>query len=229
MGMPFLAHYSLLQDDDAGIEEAVNEFLIADRQLRDASTGLYFHAWDERKEQIWADPETGLSKYFWSRGMGWYAMALVDILDFIPAERDDLRTPIIEIIKAFADALVENRAGAGVWYQVTDMPEATGNYLEASGSSMFVYMLAKAVNKGYLDTSYSKVAHASYAALVREFVNVHADGRVSLKNVCQVAGLGYGRDGSYRYYMSEPVVTNDPKGTGPFIMAGIQINKMLDH
>ncbi|MGW8367348.1 MAG: glycoside hydrolase family 88/105 protein, partial [Gammaproteobacteria bacterium] len=227
MGMPFLAHYSQIAGDAHGIEEAVNEFLITRRHLRDEETGLYLHAWDENAQQVWADPETGLSKYFWSRGMGWYAMALVDILDFVPADRDDLRQPLIAMIGELADALLAHRAD-GVWYQVTDRPEATGNYPEASGSSMFVYMLAKAVNEGYLDNSYREAAADAYASVVREFVAVNRGGTVSLKNVCQVAGLGYGRDGSYGYYMSEPVISNDPKGVGPFIMAGVQISKMLN-
>ena len=115
----------------------------------------------------------------------------------------------------------------GVWYQITDQPEAIGNYPEASGSSMFVYMLAKAINKGYLDEHYSDRVVATYSGLLREFANVHASGAVSVKNVCRVAGLGFGRDGSYRYYMSEPVTSNDPKGVGPFIMAGIEVSKML--
>jgi rhamnogalacturonyl hydrolase YesR len=227
MGMPFLAHYALNAGDLHGVEEAVKEAIIADGRLRDAESGLYFHAWDEKAEQVWADPDTGLSKYFWSRGMGWYAMALVDLLDFVPEDRADLREPLIDIIRRFADALLAQRVD-GVWYQVMDRPEAVGNYREASGSSMFVYMLAKAVNKGYLDASYAEVAADAYASVVREFVNVNANNSVSLQNVCQVAGLGYGRDGSYRYYMSEPVISNDPKGVGPFIMAGIQVSKMLD-
>lgn len=226
MGMPFLAHYGLMHDDVHAIEEAVGEAIIADARLRDAQTGLYYHAWDEKAEQVWADPDTGLSKYFWSRGMGWYAMALVDLLDFVPEGRTELRNPVIEIIGRFADAVLAQRVD-GTWYQVMDRPEDRGNYPEASGSSMFVYMLAKAVNKGYLDDSYRDEVIASYTGLVGEFANVHTSGAVSLKNVCRVAGLGYGRDGSYRYYMSEPVVSNDPKGVGPFIMAGIEVSKML--
>jgi len=228
MGMPFLAHYSLITDDAHGIEEAVNEFLITRRHLRDDKTGLYFHAWDEKAEQVWADPETGLSKWFWSRGMGWFAMALVDVLDFVPSDRDDLREPLIRMIGELADSLLAHRV-EGVWYQVTDRPNATANYPEASGSSMFVYMLAKAVNKGYLDDSYRAAAADAWTDIVREFVTLKASGAVSLNNVCQVAGLGYGRDGSYHYYMSEPVVSNDPKGVAPFIMAGIEISKMLNN
>ncbi len=227
MGMPFLAHHAILAGDETGLEEAVHEFVLARKHLRDPATGLYYHAWDEQKQQVWADPETGLSRYFWSRGAGWYAMALVDILDFIPAERADLRDPVIEAIREFAADIVKYRSDDGAWYQITDMPEAAGNYLEASGSSMFTYMLAKGVNKGYLDASYRDVAADSYDALVRRFVNVESDGSVSLMNVCQVAGLGFGRDGSYAYYMSEPVISNDPKGVGPFIMAGLQISEML--
>ena len=113
------------------------------------------------------------------------------------------------------------------WYQVTDRPDAPGNYPEASGSAMFVYMLAKAVNRGYLGPEYRETTAAAWNDLVRQFANVAADGSVSLENVCAVAGLGYGRDGSYRYYMSEPVIANDPKGTGPFIMAGVQVAHML--
>ncbi len=227
MGMPFLAHHAVLEGDAHGLEEAVAEALITQRRLRDADSGLYYHAWDERAEQVWADPETGLSAYFWSRGMGWYAMALVDLLDFVPADREDLREPLIAIIREFADALLAHQVD-GVWHQITDQPGATGNYPESSGSSMFVYMLAKGVNMGYLDDTYRDVAAAAYQRLVEEFINVDASGGVSLKNVCKVAGLGYGRDGSYRYYMSEPVVSNDPKGVGPFIMAGIEIARMLE-
>lgn len=226
MGMPFLAHYSQESDDIDGVEDAVNEISITRRQLRDDKTGLYWHAWDEKSEQVWANPETGRSQIFWSRGMGWYAMALVDILDFVPVDRVDLRQPIIDAIGELADAVLAHRVN-GVWYQVIDRPQQTGNYPEASGSSMFVYMLAKAINKGYLDERYTAVATDAYVHLLREFIAVHASGAVSLTNNCQVAGLGFGRDGSYRYYISEPVIRNDPKGVGPFIMAGVQISKLL--
>jgi rhamnogalacturonyl hydrolase YesR len=225
MGMPFLAHHAVISGDDAGLEEAVNEFAISRRHLRDEDTGLYFHAWDEKKEQSWADPDTGLSRHFWSRGMGWYAMALVDVLDFIPPHRADLREPLIENIAELAEALLVYRSEQG-WLQITDMPGAAGNYPEASGSSMFVYMLAKAVNKGYLGEEYRQVAADAFEDVARHFLNVETDGSISLENICAVAGLGFGRDGSYRYYMSEPVMRNDPKGTAPFIMAGIQVSRL---
>lgn len=229
MGMPFLAHYSALFENGKGLEEAVNEFKVVRERLRDPATGLYFHAWDEKKAQEWADPETGLSRFFWSRGLGWLSMALVDTLDYIPEEKTALRAPLIDMIRELAPALIKVQdAKTGVWYQILDQPGRAGNYLESSGSSMFVYMLAKAVNKGYLPESYKEAALKGYEGILREFIEVHADGTISITNACSVAGLGYGRDGSYRYYMSEPVVDNDPKALGPFIMAGIEVSKMLE-
>jgi unsaturated rhamnogalacturonyl hydrolase len=226
MGMPFLAGVGVSEGDDHLVEEAVREFTIARSHLRDPQSGLYFHAWDESRKMNWADPETGRSRYFWGRGLGWYAMALVDILDVIPVEKTELRAPLLEIIPELAEALVRHQDATGVWYQILDKPEAPGNYREASASAMFTYFLAKAVNEGYLPGSFAPAAQKAWVGLVDEFVAVHADGSFHLTNVVEVGGLGYGRDGSYRYYMSERVVDNDPKGVGPAIMAGLQVAKL---
>jgi rhamnogalacturonyl hydrolase YesR len=229
MGIPFLTHHSTLFEDGASLQEAVNEFNIVRKYLYDSDTGLYRHAWDEKKVQDWADPETGLSKYFWGRGLGWYAMALVDTLDYIPADKPEFRQPLLDLITELAPAIISFQdRDSGVWYQILDQPEREGNYREATASSMFVYMLAKAINKGYLPDRYKDAALKGYTGLISEFVNIHSDGSISLTGNCSVAGLGYGRDGSYLYYMSEPIVDNDPKGVGPFIMAGIEVSKLID-
>lgn len=228
MGMPFLAHYSVLFEGGSNLEEVVNEFKIVRKHLSDPETGLYRHAWDEKKEQEWADKETGLSKFFWGRGLGWYAMALVDTLDYIPEEEKELRQPLLDTITELAPAIAAVQdLDTGVWFQILDQPQREGNYREATVTAMFTYFLAKAVNNGYLPVDYRETALKAYTGLIKEFVNVHSDGSISLTNNCSVAGLGYGRDGSYFYYMSEPITDNDPKGVGPFIMAGIQINKLL--
>jgi rhamnogalacturonyl hydrolase YesR len=226
MGMPFLAGLGVMEGDDHKVEEAVREFSIARSRLRDPQTGLYYHAWDEAKQQLWADPETGRSRYVWARGLGWYAMALVDVLDVIPPEKTELRAPILAIIPELAESLVRYQDATGVWFQIVDMPEEPGNYREASSSAMFTYFLAKAVNKGYLPESFEPAARKAYSGLVDEFVAVHADGSFHLTNNCEVGGLGYGRDGSYQYYMSERVVKNDPKALGPAIMAGLQVAEL---
>jgi rhamnogalacturonyl hydrolase YesR len=108
-----------------------------------------------------------------------------------------------------------------------DKPDAPGNYRESSGSAMFTYFYAKAITRGYLPETYTDTAVRAFDGLVQEFINVNADGKVSMTNQCLVGGLGYGRDGSYRYYMSEPVYQNDPKGTGPFILAGVAVHRLL--
>ncbi|HEX4951841.1 MAG TPA: glycoside hydrolase family 88 protein [Thermoanaerobaculia bacterium] len=226
MGMPFLAGLGVLEGDDHKVEEAARELAIARTHLRDSASGLYYHAWDEAKKQNWSDPQTGRSRFFWGRGLGWYAMALVDILDVIPAEKTELRAPLLAMVPELAEALVRHQDASGVWFQILDMPEAPGNYREASASAMFTYFLAKALNKGYLNATYAAAARKAYAGLVDEFVAIHADGSFHLTNVCEVGGLGYGRDGSYRYYMSERVVDNDPKGLGPAIMAGLQVAEL---
>lgn len=227
MGMPFLAAYGIATDNEYLLEEAVREYKITHQRLRDPVSGLYFHAWDEAKVQDWANADTGLSRHFWGRGVGWYAMALVDILDFIPETRTDLRDPLIEIVNELAAALVAHQDASGVWYQVMNMPSASGNFREASASSMFVYFLARAVERRYLPDTYREAALEGYRGLLNEFVTIRTDGTLDVTNICAVGGLGSGRDGSFAYYMSEEVVSNDPKGLAPFIMAGVEVSKML--
>jgi rhamnogalacturonyl hydrolase YesR len=228
MGMPFLAGVGVMQGDHEKLVEAVNEFSIARLRLRDAETGLYYHAWDEAREQEWADPDTGRSPHYWSRGLGWYAMALVDILDIIPAENTELRQPLLDMIVELTDSLVKVQDETGTWFQVLDMPNEPGNYREASGTAMFTYFLAKSLNKGYLPDTYRDATERAYRGLVKEFVFVDDDGTFHLTDICSTAGLGYGRDGSFEYYMSEKIVRNDPKGLAPAIMALLQIHELLN-
>ncbi|TXS91839.1 glycoside hydrolase family 88 protein [Parahaliea aestuarii] len=227
MGMPFLAHYSQLFENGASLEEVIKEFEVSRDQLRDPETGLYWHAWDEKKQQVWADPDTGRSALFWGRGLGWLAMALVDTLDYIPAGHEEQRQVLVDMTRQLADALLKVQDDSGTWYQILDRPDAVGNYREASASSMFTYMLAKGVNNGILPASYREAAVTAYEGLVREFVEPHPDGSTSLTHNCQVAGLGFGRDGSYQYYMSEKVIRDDPKGLGPFVFASLEIAQLL--
>ena len=226
MGMPFLARVGASVGDASKLEAAVHEFEIARAHLRDSSTGLYFHAWDEAGKQVWADPVTGRSPHVWARGMGWYAMALVDTLEAIPPEDKDLRKRLIDLSRELAATLAAYQNETGVWFQIMDMPLAPGNYREASASAMFAYFLAKGVNDGVLDDKYADIATRAYAGIVSEFLTQDADGRLRLNNICQTAGLGFGRDGGYEYYMSEPVVSNDPKGVGPMMMAGLQVAQL---
>ena len=229
MGMPFLAEWELMFNEGKGIKEAVHEFELVRKYCRNPKTGLYYHAWDEKAQQGWADPKTGLSKYFWGRGFGWYCMAVVDMLEIVPESQPELRQVLLDLVPEVADALLGAQdPESGVWWQILDAPDRAGNYLESSASSMFIYFLAKAINDGHLTgEKYLTATQSAFDGLIREFVEVDAKGNVRISKMCRVAGLGYGRDGSWHYYMSEPVVTDDPKGAGPFILAGMEVSKLL--
>ncbi len=232
MGIPFLVEYASIyetgEQQHASFKEAVHEFVIAREQLRDPKTGLYYHAWDESKKADWADKETGRAPQFWARGIGWYAMALVDVLDYIPESETELRKTLIDIsVELAADILRYQDAATGTWWQIIDRPGDIANYRESTASAMFTYFYTKGVNKGYLPASYRDVAIKSYEGLINEFVTVHPDGKISMNDQCLVAGLGFGRDGSYDYYMTERIVSNDPKGNTPFILAGVEMYKLL--
>lgn len=226
MSAPFMAEAAALLERPALLNDLQKIFHTVSPGLRDPETGLYHHAWDEAREQIWADPETGLSKIFWGRGIGWFAMSIVDTLDYLPEDSalaEKLRGMLVELAVALERW---QDPESGLWFQVIDQGDRAGNYLEASASSMFVYSLAKGVNRGYLSQRYADVAKVGYEGLVRDFIQQHPDGTLSLGQICEVAGLGFGRDGSWDYYMTEPIVQNDPKGTGPFILAGLEIAEL---
>jgi unsaturated rhamnogalacturonyl hydrolase len=229
MGSPFYAEYSELFNQPQGFDDVVNQILIIDVHTRDPKTKLRYHGWDESNKQEWADPETGCSPNFWGRAMGWYAMAIIDVLDFLPQDHPK-REKIVFILKDLYKAIANYQdKTSGVWYQVLDMPDRKGNYLEASASSMFVYAIAKALNKGIVDSSFIPVVKNGYKGLINQFVKTDIDGSVHLTQVCNVAGLGGNpyRDGSFEYYINEPVGDDDLKGVGPFIMAGLQMEKLL--
>jgi len=226
MGSPFYAEFALIFNEPAAFDDVFNQIKIIDIHTRDPRTGLRYHGWDESNEQSWADPATGCSPHFWGRAMGWYSMALVDVLDFIPVQYAN-RDQILFILKDLLKAIKKYQDESGLWYQIVDMGGRPGNYLETSCSAMFVYSLAKAVNKGYIEQSYREVAVKGYQGLIENKAAIDENNRIHLNGICSVAGLGGDpyRDGSYEYYISEPVVANDLKGVGPFIMAGLQMDK----
>jgi unsaturated rhamnogalacturonyl hydrolase len=225
MASPFLAEYAATFHEPALWGDVAKQIVLAEEHIRDAKTGLLYHGWDEQKKEHWADPKTGRSSQFWGRAMGWYAMAVVDVLEWLPQDHPQ-RPAVLGVLERLASAIarVQDRT-TSVWWQVLDQPERPGNYREASASSMFVYALSKAVRSGWLDkAAYGKVASRGYQGLLQEFIELRADGHLDLKNVCKVAGLGGNpyRDGSYSYYTSTEVVTNDPKGIGAFLLAAVE-------
>lgn len=225
MAGPFLARYGVEYDDPVAVDEITHEILLVARYMRDPKTGLYYHGWDESRDQAWADPVTGLSKSFWGRAMGWYGMALVDVLDYLPSDHSE-RGAIIRLLQDFAGAVANVQDPvSGLWYQVLDQPQRPENYLEASASNMFIYTFAKGVRMGYLEPHYLDLARRAHAGVLDRFVRVDDDGYLSLEGTVSVGGLGGDdmRDGTFEYYMSEPIRLNDNKGVGPFIMASLEL------
>lgn len=221
MAEPFYAEYAATFHEPSAFDDIAKQFILMESHSRDSKTGLLYHGWDESKKQRWADPITGHSPNFWDRAMGWYAMALVDTLDYFPRTHPQ-RADLIAILNRLAKAITNYQdPKTGLWYQVVDKGTEKGNYLEASGSSMFVYALFKGVRNGYLPATYLSVAKRGYKGLASEFIKTDANGQVNLDGTVSVAGLGGNpyRDGSYQYYLSEKVVRNDPKGVGAFLMA----------
>lgn len=226
MGEPFYAQYTAVFEGGKSFDDIAKQFELIQLHATDKKTGLLYHAWDESKEMPWANKETGNSPNFWSRSIGWYVMALVDVLDYFPKEHPK-RKELIGYLNNVSNALVKFQDKSGMWYQVTDMGGREGNYLESSGTAMFAYAFAKGANKGYLPKKFKKIANKAFDGLTTQSMTIDSNGEIELTNACAVAGLGgkpY-RDGSYEYYINERKKNNDPKATGPFILAALELNR----
>jgi unsaturated rhamnogalacturonyl hydrolase len=226
MGAPFYAEYTkLFNGPAADYDDVALQFRLVEKHLYDPATGLFYHGWDEKRTQGWANKTTGTSSNFWGRGMGWYSMALVDVLDFLPKNHPARKNLIAQIRKTSAGIVKWQDKESGLWWQVLDQGGREGNYLEATASCMFVYSMAKAVNQGYLSRDYIPAIQKGYSGIINRLIKKNGE-KISLTQCCSVAGLGFGRDGSYAYYVHEPIVENDLKGVGPFILAGIELDRL---
>ena len=228
MGAPFYAEYAMLFNEDTAFNDIANQFIWMEKNARDEKTGLLHHAWDESRQQKWADKTTGKSPLFWSRAMGWYSDALVDALDYFPANHPK-RQALIDILNRLVDAIEKQQdKTTGLWYDIMNYkgPGKEKNYFEASASCQFVYAIAKGVRKGYLPATKLLLARQGYDGIVKQFIKVE-NGQTNLHGTVKVSGLGGNpyRDGSFDYYMSEPVIVNDPKGIGAFLLVSYEMEK----
>lgn len=229
MGQPFYAEYAQLAKEDTAFNDIANQFIWIEKNTRDDKTGLLYHAYDESRKEAWADKTTGRSPLFWARAMGWYATALVDVLDYFPTDHPK-RKDLIAILNRLVNAIEKQQdAKTGLWKDIFSYngPDKEKNYFEASASSQFVYAIAKGVRKKYLPAAKLSIAQKGYAGIIKNFIKKQ-DGLWVLTGTVKVSGLGgkpY-RDGSFGYYMSEPIITNDPKGMGAFIMAANEMEML---
>ena len=229
MAHTFYADYAIRFDESPDFDDIAKQFVLVGAHTYDPGTSLFYHGWDESKKQAWANPVTGASPEFWSRAIGWYAMGLVDVLGTMP-ENHPARPALIDLFRKVANGVLKYQdPNTGVWWQVTDKGGRPGNYLESTASCMFVYALAKGVNRGYLPHSDIPAILAGYVGIIRQFITVDPDGRlINLTRCCKVAGLDSKNKGSYDYYTRvPPIVSNDLKGVAPFINAGIECEKLF--
>lgn len=232
MALPFYAEYTKRyapkEQKDSLFADIVHQFVAGAENTYDPATGLFRHAWDESKSMFWCDPQTGLSAHAWGRATGWYAIALVEVLDYLPEDHPGYKTLIgqlnyfLEVLPKWADPKT------GMWYQVLDCPERKGNYQEATCSIMFTYAFLKGLRKGYIDDSHADYIKGLYQKFIDRFIKENPDGTISMTDCCAVGGLGgkQMRKGDFDYYLSEPIIDNDCKGVGPFIWASLEWEAM---
>ena len=238
MAQPFYAQYSTIFNNSASedFDDIANQFIVFESHARDTSTGLLYHGWSEQptdyRSTAWANPTTGLSSCFWARANGWYIMGLIDVLDYFPTSHNKYQE-LISILNRLVPALIYYQDNTtGCWYDILDQGTrcssavpAQCNYIESSASCMITYSMLKAIRKGYISDSYLPAAKKAYEGILSNLVVTSGD-TVIITNDCQVGGLGgnANRDGSFDYYMSEPIVTSevDGKPIGPFILASLE-------
>lgn len=223
--------YTLYQKNFGGKDysDIVNQFKKVRELMFDEEKKLYYHACDTSKKMFWADKETGCSKGFWLRSIGWFSVSLIDNIDFIDDEA--AKADLIKIFAETMDGIAQYAdPETGMFYQVVDCGDREGNYLETSGSSMMAYAMMKGARLGVIDKKYAAFGKKTFDGICKKYLSISDEGELNLGGICLVAGLGPDtkphRDGTFEYYISEPVVDNDAKGVAPFVLAYTEIKRM---
>ncbi len=226
MCQPFYMEYETRFNGRKNCEDIYSQFANITKHMRDSETGLYYHAYDSSREMFWCDKVTGLSQNFWLRALGWYSMALLDTMDKDNHKEQEALHQMKDAFKSLIDAMLKYQDPSGMWYQVVNLGGMEKNYLETSGSAIFSYAILKGVRLGYLPEAYAEHGKKAFEGICKTYLHME-EGNMSLGGICLVAGLGGKdrRDGTFQYYMSEPVVKDDAKGVGPFLLAYTEMKR----
>ena len=229
MCQPFYMEYETRFHDKKNYDDIFSQFETVVKYMRDSKTGLYFHAYDSSREMFWCDQVTGLSQNFWLRALGWYAMALLDTLDKADPSCGEPYENLKLVFRELIDAMLRYQDPSGMWYQVVNLGGMEKNYLETSGSSIMAYALLKGVRLGFLPEEYRVYGEKAFHGICDKYLSTDENGELHLGGICLVAGLGgkQMRSGTFDYYMSEPVVSDDAKGVGPFLLAYTEILRCI--
>lgn len=229
MMQPFYTRYQTLRNKK-DYQDIINQFQNVRKLMFDEKAKLYYHGYDSSREMFWADKKTGLSKNFWLRSIGWFTVGLVDVLGYMDEQMYDEYHTIMSLLKESIDGiLLYQDKDSKMFWQVPNFPNREGNYLETSGSSMIAYAILKGVRLNVLPERYKEIGLGIFDGICKKYLSINEAGDLNLGGICLVAGLGpennLRRDGSYEYYISEPIVENDAKGVGPLIMAYTEVIK----
>ena len=225
MAQPFYMQYELTFNEGKNCQDSYQQFLTVYDKMRDLRNGLYYHAYDDSRESFWCDKVTGLSDNFWLRALGWYAMALIDTMEVMPESMKEEKENLGQIYHELIDSMLPYQdEETGMWYQVVNRGGIRPNYLETSGSAIFAYAIMKSVRLGFLDASYFAYGKKAFDGICEKYLS-EKDGELQLGGICLVAGLGNKemREGTFDYYMREPVVKNEAKGVAPLILAYVEV------
>ena len=223
MAQPFYMEYETTFNGCKNVDDIYNQFFNVEKIMKDPETGLYYHGYDSSKSIFWADKQTGLSQNFWLRALGWFSMALLDTLNKAPDRECENWKKLKTIFINLCESMLKFQDESGMWYQVPNYPKKGKNYLETSGSAIYAYSLLKGFRTGILqDKKFQDAGIKAFEGICEKYLNTDS-GKLSLGGICLVAGLGPEKDlrrnGTFDYYMSEPIVQDDAKGVGPFILA----------
>lgn len=222
MAQPFYMEYEATFNNNKNIDDIYNQFFNVYKIMRNIDTGLYYHCYDSSKKAFWCNKETGLSQHYWLRAIGWYSMALLDTLNIATDKTSENWQKLRNIFINLMESMIKYQDKSGMWYQLPALPGKDKNYLETSGTAIMSYCMYKGVRLGILPENFKENAQKAFEGICNTYL-VTEKGKMSLGGICLVAGLGPesrpNRDGSYEYYMSEPIVQDDAKGVGPFLLA----------
>jgi unsaturated rhamnogalacturonyl hydrolase len=216
---PFLAEYARQFGDATAADEAVKQLIVSGSHLQQASTGLARHGYDQTKTQSWADPTTGVSPEYWGRAVGWYGMALVDVLEALPADHPQ-RSTLVNILRNLVAGIARyQNPTTGRWYEVVDKGTNADNWTETSCSAMFTFVVSRAVERGYVDPSLGTVARKGYQGVLAR-VSRGSDGLTNITETVTGAAPGV-----YSYYVARTRATNDLHGLGAFLIMNEQLSR----
>ena len=218
---PLAVQYGSCFNQSEYFDLVVEQARLMIKHTLDRKTGLLYHGWDESKKAGWADPVTGQSPEFWGRAIGWYAVALHDILDYLP-EKHPHRKELIKNLKKLIIALLKYQdKQTGLWYQVVDKGYKEDNWLELSCSCLYVYAIAKAVRKKYLGKRFIGFANKAYDGIIQK-LQFDENGQLQISEICVGTGIG-----DYAHYIARPRTVNDLHGAGAFVLSCMEMDSLF--